>query len=148
MHSVDVSVLLHACFDSSPEHRSAISCLETCRRLPGGLSVLSSVAATFIRLATDRRVYREATLQPAQALTFLDALLVEPGGRIVHPGRGHWTQFVALVAEHGSTRSDVTDAWLAAAALDSRATWYSFDRGFARYRGLRWVDPAAVDTDS
>jgi hypothetical protein len=36
----------------------------------------------------------------------------------------------------------MTDVYLAAAALEINATWVSFDRGFARFRELRWCNPA------
>lgn len=144
MRSVDVNVLLHACFSGSPEHATAVACIERCRRAEGGLSVLSQVATAFVRIATDSRVYPDP-LTPDQALAFLESVLVEPGARIVQPGPGHWARFTSLVSAMRLTRGDVTDAWLAAAAIDARADWYSFDRGFSRFRGLRWIDPAATD---
>ena len=144
MHSVDVNVLLYACFTDSPDHDSATACLNHCRRSDGGLALQSLVASSFLRLATDSRLY-ESPLTPEQAVGFLSALVDAPGGRIVQPGPGHWVRFAALVKEHHTRRGDVTDAWLAAAALDARATWYSYDRGFARFRGLRWIDPRSLD---
>lgn len=144
MRSVDVNVLLHACFDDSAEHDHALACLDECRRAPGGLSMLSQVATSFVRLATDTRVYGDAALTPDQAVAFLTPLLLEPAGRVIQPGRGHWAVFTDLLIHHKCTRSDVTDAWLAAFAIDARVDWYSFDRGFARFRGLRWIDPRAT----
>jgi uncharacterized protein len=144
VRSIDVNVLLHACFSGSPEHGSAVACIEECRRAEGGLSVLSQVATAFVRIATDSRVY-PAPLATDQALAFLESVLVEPAARIVQPGPGHWARFTALVSGLGLTRGDVTDAWLAAAAIDARADWYSFDRGFSRFRGLRWIDPSGSD---
>lgn len=141
MRSIDVNVLLHACFTGSPEHAAAVRCIEDCRRAEGGLSVLSQVAAAFVRIATDSRVYPEP-LTAAQAVAFLDSVLAGRAARIVHPGPGQWAMFTSMVANMALTRGDVTDAWLAAAAIDARADWYSFDRGFARFRGLRWIDPA------
>ena len=35
----------------------------------------------------------------------------------------------------------VPDAQLAALAIEHNATWYSADRGFARFPGLRWRHP-------
>jgi toxin-antitoxin system PIN domain toxin len=142
VRSVDVNVLLHACFAGSPQHEKAVACIEECRRAEGGLSVLSQVATAFVRIATDSRVYA-APLTTDQALAFLDSVLVEPAARIVHPGPGHWARFTSVLSEWQLTRGDVTDAWLAAAAIDARADWFSFDRGFSRFRGLRWIDPAA-----
>lgn len=140
MRSIDVNVLLNACFAGSPDHAAAAACIEDCRRAEGGLSILSHVAASFVRIATDSRVY-PVPLTAGRAVAFLDSVLVEPAARIVQPGPGHWAVFTSLIANMGLARGDVTDAWLAAAAMDARADWYSFDRGFARFRGLRWIDP-------
>lgn len=139
MRSVDVNVLLYAAFSDSAEHESARACLDACRLAPGGLSLLSVVASSFIRLACDSRLFG-APLPPADAVDFVNRL-TSSGGRIVQPGPGHWDRFASLVVEHGARRADVTDAWLAAAAIDARADWYSYDRGFARFRELRWSDP-------
>jgi predicted nucleic acid-binding protein len=35
----------------------------------------------------------------------------------------------------------VPEAFLAARAIESNATWMTADRGFARYPGLRWAHP-------
>ena len=145
MRSVDVNVLLHACFVGSPQHDVAVACIDECRRAEGGLSLLSQVATSFVRISTDSRVY-PVPLTADQVLVFLASVLVEPGARIVHPAAGHWARFTALVSELGLTRGDIADAWLAAAAMDARADWYSFDRGFRRFRGLRWIDPAEPRT--
>lgn len=37
--------------------------------------------------------------------------------------------------------SDITDAYLAAYAMENNATWLSADRGFARFPRLRWSHP-------
>ena len=35
----------------------------------------------------------------------------------------------------------MTDVYLAAAAMEIQATWVSFDRGFACFKELRWLNP-------
>jgi uncharacterized protein len=40
--------------------------------------------------------------------------------------------------------NDIADAYLAAYALENNATWLSSDRGFARFRRLRWSHPLDV----
>lgn len=58
------------------------------------------------------------------------------------PGERHWRIFHGLVEQHGLC-GDIPDAYLAALALEQRATWVTTDRGFARYEGLRLLDPMA-----
>ena len=37
--------------------------------------------------------------------------------------------------------NDINDAWLAALAIEHRATLVSTDRGFFRFPGLDWLNP-------
>jgi predicted nucleic acid-binding protein len=59
----------------------------------------------------------------------------------VRPGERHWGIFHDLVSQHGLRGNDIPDAYLAALALEQGATWVTTDRGFARYEGLRLLDP-------
>ncbi|MHB8275600.1 MAG: PIN domain-containing protein [Dermatophilaceae bacterium] len=59
----------------------------------------------------------------------------------VRPGERHWGIFHDLVSAHGLRGNDIPDACLAALALEQGATWVTTDRGFARYQGLRLLDP-------
>lgn len=143
MNCVDVNVLLYAASPSSQEHHAAREVLEQARRGLPGLGVLSTVAASFLRIATDPRA-STVPLSAEQGLQFLDAVLDAPNARVVNPGPAHWSTFRQLCLEYRPRRGDVTDCWLAAAAMEIDATWLSFDRGFARFSGLRWVDPTRI----
>ncbi len=46
-----------------------------------------------------------------------------------------------MVLEHRPSSAAMTDVYLAAAAMEIHATWVSFDRGFARFKELRWLNP-------
>ena len=45
------------------------------------------------------------------------------------------------MAQTRAPANDVTDAYLAAMALEQGATWVTRDRGFLRFPGLRVQDP-------
>jgi len=140
--SVDVNVLLHASFDGSPVHAQAQDVLrESVGGGGGALLVPSVVASGYLRLSTDRRVFRNPK-RPCDALAFLDALLGAPSVSLSEPGARHWSLFRGLVEEHSLTGPDVPDAYIAALAMERGATLVSYDRGFARFRGLRWLNPA------
>ena len=47
-----------------------------------------------------------------------------------------------MVIEYQPASVDMTDVYLAAAALEINATWDSFDRGFSRFKRLNWFNPA------
>lgn len=142
MYSVDANVLLYAASPASKEHAAAREAIERARLSVVGLGVQSVVASSFVRIATDPRA-SESPLSTEQALSFIDALVDAPRAQITQPGPAHWSLFRSLCEDFRPRRGDVTDCWLAATALESDAVWLSFDRGFARFRDLRWQDPSA-----
>ncbi len=142
MHCVDVNVLLDSVISTSPNHATARDALEVLRRAPEGLGLFSTVISGFIRVVTSRQVLKEP-LDLTSALGVVDALTRSPFVQIINPGPGHWPIFRDLLDRNRPRAHDVTDVWLAAAAMEINATWVSFDRGFVRFKELRWVDPAA-----
>ncbi|MFA7343566.1 MAG: TA system VapC family ribonuclease toxin [Terrimicrobiaceae bacterium] len=55
----------------------------------------------------------------------------------------HNKLFTRLITDHGLFGNDVNDAWLAALAIDHRATLVSTDDGFSRFPNLKWQNPTA-----
>ncbi len=140
MRCVDVNVLVYAHRPESPEHERYRTWLEEVRRDAEPLALSSLVLSGFLRVVTHHRVFREPTPM-AVALDFVDGLRSSPNAVAVGPGERHWEIFVQLCREIDARGNDVSDAYHAAIALENGATWYSADRGFARFRSLRWVHP-------
>jgi toxin-antitoxin system PIN domain toxin len=140
-HCVDVNVLVQACLAASPRHDQARSWLLAHRAAPEGLGLFSVVVSGFLRVATDRRVFSEP-LDAAAAVAFIDSLTASPAVSILDPGPRHWGVFRQMVLDYRPSAIDMTDVYLAAAALEINATWVSFDLGFARFKELRWLNPA------
>lgn len=141
MVCVDVNVLVQACVQAAPRHQQARAWLLAHRAAPEGLGLLSVVVSGFLRVATDRRVFSEP-LDPAAAIAFIDSLTASPSVNILDPGVRHWGLFRQMVLDYRPNAQDMTDVYLAAAAIEINATWVSFDRGFARFKELRWLNPA------
>ena len=78
-------------------------------------------------------------------MEFVNVLLGSPTVSVMNPGARHWEIFASLFAAHSPRRADVTDVWLAAAVMEIGAQWVSYDRGFARFPQLRWVNPHDID---
>jgi len=60
---------------------------------------------------------------------------------VIRPGRTWWSIFRELCARSSARGPFVSDAAHAATAIEAGATWVTFDRGFARFPGLRWQTP-------
>jgi predicted nucleic acid-binding protein len=81
--------------------------------------------------------------KPSDVFRFLDAVRVQPVALRVEPGERHPRLFAALCEALRLRGNDINDAFLAALAIEYDATLVSADRGFARFPGLRLVDPLA-----
>jgi toxin-antitoxin system PIN domain toxin len=140
MRCVDVNVLVYAHRPESPDHERYRAWLEQARRDDEPLALSSLVLSGFLRVVTHHRVFREPT-PLATAIDYVQALRSSPNVVMVAPGERHWDIFVELCREIGAHGHDIPDAYHAAIAVENGATWYSADRGFARFRSLRWVHP-------
>jgi toxin-antitoxin system PIN domain toxin len=121
-------------------HQQARSRLEQHRASPELLALFPPVIAGFLRVVTDRRILNRPA-DPDAALAFVDALLAGPSVAVTPPGARYWPIARDLLATYRPRGPEVPDVLLAAAALEQGATWISYDRGFARFRGLEWVNP-------
>jgi uncharacterized protein len=137
----DVNVLLYAMRVDSPHHGSYGPWLEDALQGDETLGVSELVLSSAIRLATNHRVFWRPSAVD-EVLTFCEAVLTAPAATPVRPGERHWSIFTRLLRDAGVRANGVPDAYLAALAIENGATWASRDRGFARFAGLKLLDPA------
>lgn len=135
----DVGVLLHAMVQRSPHHDVCRRELERLRSSPREMALSELVLAAVVRIGTNPRVYQPCPT-PDEVFAFIDALRSQAEARRISPGPRHWTIFRDLVTSTGIRGSDTTDAYLAALALEHGCEWWTTDRDFARFPGLRWRD--------
>jgi len=137
----DVNVLVNARFSDATFHGEAIGWLERARRGDETLGVPELVMSAFIRIVTSRQGFANA-ISTSDAFSYCQALRLSPAFIALAPGHQHWSAFRDLVEESGVYGRDVSDAYLAAFAIENNATFVTFDRGFARFPGLRVWEPA------
>jgi len=129
----DLNVLLAASRTDHPHHEVARTwlnrALAACET-GGSIEILPMVAAGFLRLATNRKVFVAPTPIDA-ALAFIDWLLAVPGVELPEVGR-EWPALKQLTRDHELAGNDITDAWIAAAVRTLGSHLVTFDRGFAR----------------
>jgi predicted nucleic acid-binding protein len=75
----------------------------------------------------------------ATAIAFCQRLVAWPRAVMIVPSRVHWDLFVGLCAEVQGPL--VTDAYLAALAIEHGCELITTDSDFARFPGLRWRHP-------
>lgn len=77
----------------------------------------------------------------ANAMELVDWLVDRPNARVLRPGERHWAIFRGLCLRAGIQGGRVSDAWLAALALEHGLVWLTADRDFSRFPGLVWRHP-------
>lgn len=140
MRLVDANLLLYATDERSPRHKAARSWLE--RQLSGEAPVAFAwaVLLAFLRVSTSHRVF-EHPLRPDRAFDVVDRWLAQPCAVIVQPGDRHAALLRQLLSPFGTAANLVSDAHLAALAIEHGAELNSCDNDFSRFPGLRWVNP-------
>lgn len=137
---IDANLLLFARDATSPRHETASTWLEEV--LNGttrvGLPWMSLVA--FVRIATHPRVY-ELPLSVSEAWDQVEEWLDAPASWIPEPTDAHRLVLGGLLGEHRVTGNLVSDAHLAALAIEHGVELCYADSDFARFDGLRWRTP-------
>jgi toxin-antitoxin system PIN domain toxin len=132
----DINVLVAASRSDHPQHAIARDWLEaaiaTCES-GGSVEVLPMVAAGFLRLVTNSRVFPDPS-PIKDALTFMDALLAVPGVEMPESAR-EWPTLRRLCLDGKLAGNAIPDAWIAAAVKVMNGRLVTFDRGFTRLLG-------------
>lgn len=136
----DVNVLLSAFREDAADHDAALAWLDASADGLDTLGVSGLVLSAVVRIATNHRVYSPAS-RPERALEFCQAVREFPAVTELVPGPRHWGLFDGLCRTVHARANVVPDAYLAALALENGATFVTRDRGFARFPGLRLLDP-------
>lgn len=77
----------------------------------------------------------------AEAAGHVRSWLEQPPVQVVAPGPDHLRQTLALLETLGTAGNLVSDAQIAALALDQAAVLHTADTDFMRFPGLRWFNP-------
>jgi len=142
MTLVDANVLLYAYNASDPRHAKARSWVEQAfsGHEPVRLAWLTVLA--FVRIATNPRAFVHP-LTLAQATAIVSTWLALPNVGLLEPTERHWGILSDLLVRTQARADLVSDAHLAALAIEHGAAVATTDRDFTRFPGLRLVDPLA-----
>jgi uncharacterized protein len=94
----------------------------------------------FVRIVTHPGIQTNPT-SIEEAFVMVDAWVNHPNVHWLHPGARHYALFRSLLRTAGVGGNLVTDAHLAALAIEYQCELHSNDADFAAFSGLRWVNP-------
>jgi toxin-antitoxin system PIN domain toxin len=139
----DVNVLVYAFRREALRHEQYAAWLADVVAGEDELALHDTSLSGFVRIVTNPRVVPTPAPTPL-ALEFVTRLRAARRSRWVGSSDPSWTRLGRLVqADRGLAGNLVPDAHLAALALAHGCRVATADRGFARFPGLDWFDPAA-----
>ena len=136
----DANLLLYA-YDRKSDLQPRAS-----RWLEEILSGPDTVGLTWISIGAFLRISTNLRLGPGQltmdaAAQIVDSWLARRVVRSIAPSERHWSEFRRLLVDGQVCGPLTTDAELAALTIEYGGVLYTNDRDFARFPGLRWVNP-------
>jgi toxin-antitoxin system PIN domain toxin len=136
---LDANVLIYAFRRDLPQHTPAKQWLETKLSADEPLALHAFSELAFLRITTNSRVFAQPS-RLDEALDFLETIRSCPIVSELHTGSEDRKIFIRLCRDHHLAANDLSDVFIAA-AIGAGATLASADRDFARFRGLRWINP-------
>ena len=136
MKTPDVNVLLYAVNADSPQHKAARGWLESAFAAAGGIAFSWPALLGFLRLSTRHGIFAQP-LALDVALDLVQTWLNHPAAGMIAPTERHAGLLARLLIAGGRGGNLVSDAHLAALAIEHGAELGSFDRDFEQFAGLR-----------
>ena len=137
---LDANILLYARNTAETRHRTARGFLEDVLNGPHRVGLPWQSLTAFLRIATHPRVF-SAPLSPERAADQVGQWIAAPAAWVPVPTGAHADVLLGLVRDLRLSGALLTDAHLAALALEHGTGVWSTDTDFARFPGLRWEDP-------
>ncbi len=137
---VDANILLYAEDSLSEHHTAAVKWWDAQLSGESSVGLAWQVIQAFIRIGTNPRLHKRP-LTIGEATDRVESWFDQPNVRLVQPGDKHWNIFRKLLRETKAVGNLVSDAHLAALALEHNCEMCSTDSDFAKFPALKWRNP-------
>ena len=138
---VDANVLLYAYQPRSEFHQRCRAWVEEAFSGEEPVCLAWVTVLAFVRISTNPRIF-EQPLLPGEAAATVASWLERPSVSVLEAGERCWEIFRQLLVDAQASGPLVTDAFLAALALENGATLVTTDRDFTRFPNLKLKNPA------
>lgn len=139
----DVNVLIYAHREEQPEHERYAEWLKRLAAGPAPFALSSMTLSGFLRIVTNHRIFDPPT-PTERAIEFCRELLAHPRSVVIEPSTRHFEILFDLVDRAEIKGRHVSDAYLAALAIEHGCELVTTDGNFGRFPGLRWRHPLAA----
>lgn len=138
----DANLLIYAYDSKSDLQPSASRWLRQILSGPDPVGFTWLSIGAFVRISTNLTLRNH--LPMAVATQIVDEWLTRRVVRLIVPGDGHWALLRNMLIAGRVQGPTVTDAQLAALTIEFGGILYTADRDFARFPGLRWINPLEI----
>jgi uncharacterized protein len=137
---VDANLLLYAANEDDPQHHAARAWLDGVLNGSTRIGLPWQSLTAFLRVSTNPRLF-DAPLTADDACQWVADWLAAPAAWVPAPTAAHFDVLGDLVRRYRVIGPLVTDAALAALAIEHGIPVASTDSDFARFREIRWENP-------
>ncbi len=137
---LDANILIYAFRQDTEHHGEYRAWFEEALGKVAAVGIAELVLSSVVRITTHPKIFvKPSTLD--EVFQFVDYIRSFPNVVNVLPGRTHWSIFQRLCRAVKAKGNLVTDAYLAALAIEKGAEWITSDRDFSRFPELKWRSP-------
>lgn len=136
----DANLLLYAYDSDSPFHKLSARWWSKLLSSNEPVGLCSVVIFSFLRLATHPKAFTRP-MTARDATKRIQAWIDRPNVRVLYPGPRHFAMVCTLLETAGTAGNLVSDAQIAALALEYAAEIHTADSDFARFKGIKWSNP-------
>lgn len=140
---VDANILIYAYNEISAEHKAARNWLTEALSAQTSVCFSWIVIMAFVRVATNKKIFVKP-YSTNEAFDVVENWLSAPGSLIISPGSEHLQIAKRLAHESGVYGATLTDAHLAALAIEHGIPLATTDTDFLVFDGLKLINPLAM----
>ena len=136
----DANLLIYAYDGGATQHGPARRWVEETFSGTDLVGIPWQAILAFLRFMTNRRL-PGSRFSIDEACEIVDGWLDQPNVRLLAPSEQHWMYLRRVLVEGQSSGPLVSDAEIAALTIEHGGVLHTADRDFARFPGLRWMNP-------
>lgn len=140
MNIIDVNILVYLVNRHAEQHAAIRQWWDSTLSIGESIRIPWQSLLGFLRISTNPRAMTKA-LSGEDAVQCCISWLAQPNVTIVTESEGHFALLSKLAVDVGAVGGLMMDANLAALAISHDATLISCDNDFAKFPGLRWINP-------
>ena len=142
MTIIDTNILLYAYDANAKQQERAEEWLNALLSSDEQIGLPWITLWGFIRVSTNPRIL-SAPMESQEVFSIVRDWIAQPSVVVPEPGSRYAAILERLVVGTGARGGLVTDAAIAALAIENGATLASADYDFSRFPDLKWVNPLA-----